>query len=239
MLDWRAFLVSVLLVAFAAGSYLVWSDRARFIHADRSLTAPPPSANPATKPKTHSLHVDGCKEDFIVKVGELVEPRVVPGASLAQFRSIYGKETKQDQHNVATWERRPYTLTESDSEPGQTSFVHLTVPPGHVVETLDGVELGIDSFAAILHKMRDRKIEVEEKVAASDGKWTLTFTLASGCARQFISEYSRSLDSGPEIDKQIAGKIEPGGQPGPLRPDVFLNKVVYDYSLKPSSAAGH
>ena len=239
MLDWRAFLVSVLLVAFAAWSYLVWSDRVRFIHADRSLTAPPPTANQTTKPKTHNLHVEGCNEDFIVKVGELVEPRVIPGASLAQFRSVYGQETRRDQHHVATWERRPYILTESDSGPSQTSFVHLSVPPGHVVETLDGVELGIDSFAAILHKMRDRKIEVEEKVTASDGKWTLTFNLDSGCARQFVSEYSRTLDSSPEIDKQIAGKIGPDGQMGPLRPDVLLNKVVYEYTLKSRSASSN
>jgi hypothetical protein len=230
MLDWRAFLTSVLLVAFAAGSYLLWSDRARFVHADRSLTAAP--ANSSEKPKTHGLHVEGCNEDFIVKVGELVEPRAVPGASLDHFRSIYGRENKRDAHGVATWERNPYTLTEGD--PG---FVHLAVFPGHVVETLDGVELGIDSFAAILHKMRDKKVEVAEKVTGGDGKWTLTFTLASSCGRRYLGEYSRTLDAGPEIDRQVAGLPGPDGRPGQLRPDVFLNKVVYDYTLKPASQA--
>jgi hypothetical protein len=230
MLDWRAFLISVTLVAFAVGSYLLWSDRARFVHMDRSLTAGP--ANSSDKLKTHSLHVEGCNEDFIVKVGELVEPRVVPGASLERFRSIYGRENKRDAHGVVTWERNPYNLTE-----GEPGFVHLAVFPGHVVETLDGVELGIDSFAAILHKMRDKKVEVAEKVTGGDGKWTLTFMLTSSCGRRYVGAYSRTLDADPEIDRQVAGLAGPDGKPGPLRPDVFLNKVVYDYTLMPASQA--
>ena len=166
MLDWRALLIAALLVASAIGAYVAWSVRTRSLYAVRSLSAAPSRPAGSAQPLTHSLHVDGCEDDFIVKVGELVEPRLVPGASLEQARLIYGPETKRDKSGITTWERDPYTLTEGNFAVG---FVHIAVKQGHVVETLDGVDLGIDSFAAILRKMRDKKVEVDERARSRRG----------------------------------------------------------------------
>ncbi len=230
-MDRKALIASVTVVACLLAAALVWQARIETNGASRSLTAAPPQPAQAARPETHPLHVDGCSQDFVVKVGELIEPRVTPGASLTQLRAIYGPEakTRQAAPNLATWTPRPYTLT---AWSGPSPAIHIALNIGHVVETLDGIELGIDSFASIRHKMRDKKVEIDEQVTGDGQHWTLTTTLVSACNRHLVSQYSRTLDASDEVNRAVAPLPGPDGKPGPLRPDVFLNKVVYEYTLK-------
>jgi hypothetical protein len=240
-----AWSIASLLILAAAGGYVYWVKRSRAVMPARSLTAANPraphSANEANS--TRTLHVDGCREDFTVKVGELVEPRVVPGASPEQFREVYGKESAREARGTLTWKRDPFTLMAEMHGPSSAdearNSIHLALNQGHVVETLDGIELGIDSFGTIFHKMRDRKVEVHERIARSDQGWTLIVSMFSACGRGYRSEYTRTLPSDAETDRLIAPrKAAPGSnQPvtGLLRSDVFMNKDMFDYAMVPSN----
>lgn len=234
MLDYRAWMIAGAILLTAAGAYVIWITRPRAVLPSRSLSA---SGHNPNQPITSSLHVEGCNEDFIVKPGELVEPRVVPGASLDQFRSVYGKESKREDKGIRTWDQEAFSLANGDfgaEKPG--NFVQLSLNRGHVVETLDGVELGIDSFGTIFRKMRDKKVEVHERIDGGEGNWTLIVSFYSACGHKFRSEYSRMLPGSPDLDKFIlpqAATVK--GQTMPWRSDVFMNKVVYDYTLVPSN----
>lgn len=236
MLDFRAWIIAGVILLTAAGAYVIWITRPRAVITGRSLSASPSPSNAPAKPVTTSLHVEGCREDFITQPGELVEPRVVPGASLEQFRSVYGEEAPRKQPGANIWEQNAFTLTEGTSESAQPQ-VHLSLHQGHVVETLDGVELGIDSFGTIFRKMRDKKVEVHERLDHSDGNWTLIVSLYSACGRKFRSEYTRTLPADPETDRLITrlSPPSPTGQPAPWRSDIFMNKVVSEYTLAPSN----
>jgi hypothetical protein len=251
MIDKRALLLTGLILLAAAGAYSIWIIRPRASMNSRSLTAAPHSAdqssNPASKPITRSLHVDGCNEDFIVKPGELVEPRVVPGSPLDKFESLYGKpaptpknHAHQDSNprpNINTWDQGAFSIAEGQSEEGD--FVHVSLHQGHVVETLDGIELGIDSFGTIFRKMRDRKIEVHERLLNAEGKWTLILSLYSSCSHRFRSQYTRTFESTPEIEFFLHRRAPgiPANTQTPLRSDIFMNKVVSEYTIIPSN--GH
>jgi hypothetical protein len=243
MLDFRAWIIAGVILLSAAGAYVVWITRPRAMLTGRSLTAAQRSANSLSPSATRALHVEGCNDDFIVKPGELVEPRVVPGSSLDQFRSVYGQETTREESASSTWEQNAFTLTDSSSSAASPeAAVHVSLHQGHVLETLDGIELGIDSFGAIFRKMRDRKIEVHERMQNTDNGWTLIVSLYSSCSRKFRSEYSRTLPHTPEVDKLITPQPpSPNGNPGVTpalwRSDVFMNKIVSEYSLIPSN--GH
>jgi hypothetical protein len=236
MLDHRAWIVACLIVLSAAGAYVVWTKRPRAGYHARSLTAP---GNPAGAGiVTRTLHIDGCEKGFIVKPGELVEPRTVPGAPIDQVRSIYGKETKRNKNGILTWDLDPYSLSDGyfGAEKPE-NFVGISVNPGHVVETLDGIDLGIDSFATIFRKMRDRNIEIHERIDNPEGNWTFTVSFYSDCGRKFRSEYSRTLPSSPDLDKLIAPNPATPQNDVLSRSKPFMNKVVYDYALLPSN--GH
>jgi hypothetical protein len=230
-----SWIVAAVLVLLALGAYVVWTTRPRAQYSARSLTAAP------SKAVTKSLHVEGCDRDFIVQPGELVEPRAVPGAPVGAFRDIYGKEAARDRQDLI-WKPPAFTLTDGEND-AQNPFVHVSLNTGHVVETLDGIELGIDSFGAIYRKARDRKIELHERIESDATNWTLTVSFFSSCGRKFRSEYTRSLPRGPEIDRQIAARPTgnssngSGSQSGPalLRSDVFMNKIVGEYTLTPSN----
>jgi len=246
MLDYRAWIISGVILLTAAGAYVVWITRPRAVYSARSLTGPRRPANPPP-PVTKSLHVEGCKEDFIVSPGELVEPTVVPGASLDQFRTAYGPETKQESPGLRLWKQEEFWLADGDfGTQNLSDFVQISMNTGHIVETLDGVELGLDSFGTIFRKMQDRKVEIHERIMRSEDKWTYIVTMFSACGRKFRSEYTRSIPSDPLVDRQIApvvgngatsGQTGQSGQSGILRSDVFMNKVVYDYSIKPSGGS--
>jgi len=243
MLDFRAWIIAGVILLTAAGAYVIWIARPRAVITGRSLTTSNHPANTPSATTTRSLHVAGCYEDFIVKPGELVEPRVVPGAPLDQFRSVYGQDTLHIGPGILSSEQNAFTLTESLPTPqSPTSAIHVSLHQGHVLETLDGIELGIDSFGAIFRKMRDKKVEIHERIDGGEGNWTLIVSIYSACGRKYRSEYSRTIPGGPEIDKLILPhQKNPDGSvistSGPLRSDVFMNKIVSEYTLLPSG--GH
>jgi len=241
MLDRRAWIITCLILLLAAGAYLLWLTRARAVQNSRSLSAAPHPTDTA-QGKTKSLHVEGCNDDFIVQPGELVEPRVLPGASLEQFRSVYGPESKKEarrkEPRVVAWNGDAYSLTEGNfGIDSAQNFVQVSLNQGHVVETLDGIELGLDSFGTIFRKMRDRKIEVHERIDGAEGNWTLIVSFYSSCGHKFRSEYSRTLPGGPELDRLIEPRTGTDGRLRPFRSDAFMNKIVSDYSMVPSE--GH
>lgn len=214
-------------------SYSIWLRRTRAYYNARSLSAARQHKDAA--PKTKTLHIEGCKEDFIVSPGEIVEPKIAPGATIDQFRSLYGKEEKKE-NGVFTWKTDPYELLVAQPDPGNPkTAIQIDLNGGHVVETLDGIELGLDSFGTVLRKMRDRKIEVHERILRNGDNWILTVSMYSACGHNFRAEYFRSIPSDPRTDQLINRRVPgPNGQPGPLRSDIFMNKVTYDYILRAS-----
>ena len=234
MLDYRAWIVACLILVSTVGAYLLWIYRPKATYNARSLSAGAHPADSASKPTTKSLHVDGCRQDFIVSPGELVEPIIVPGASLDEFRDVYGKETKRDSQGALTWDKYEYSLTAGGFGSGNPgSSLRISLNSGHILESLDGVELGLDSMGTIFRKMRDKKVEVQERIRRDGDHWILMLSLESACGRGFRSEYFRSLPSDPDTDDKINRRIAgPDGKPGPLRSDVFMNKVVYDYVME-------
>jgi hypothetical protein len=256
MLDRRAWIITGIILVVIAGAYVLWFTRPRAGYNARSLSASGHPANSPRQPATTNLHVEGCREDFLVKPGEIVEPKAAPGASLDQFLNLYGPETKpkplkhgeakQQVAGIHTWDLYEYTLTAGDFTAGDPqnsnpqNSVHFSLKPGHVLETLDDVELGIDSMGTVFRKMRDRMIEVHETIERTDGNWTLRISIPSACGRNFRSEYSRTLPSDPETDRQIEKEIasqntasggKAGTSPALLRSDMFMNKVVSEYTL--------
>ncbi len=213
-----------------------WITRPRAKYQARSLSAAqgPPGPNPNIG--TRTLHVEGCAKDFIVKTGELVEPRAVPGAPLERFRNIYGKEAKRQGRQTFTWSPYAFSLTESDSGPESLgNNISISVNQGHVVQTLDDIELGLDSMGTLFRKMRDRKIEAHERIDGTEGNWTLTVSFFSACGRKYRSEYSVVLPSTPQVEDSIRSQGSGPEMAGmPLNSDIFLNKVIYSYALVPS-----
>jgi hypothetical protein len=171
----------------------------------------------------------------------LVEPTVAPGASLDQFRRAYGKESSQKEPGVYTWTTEEFDLRmASSSEANPESGIQIALNGAHVVETLDGVELGLDSFGTVFRKMRDRKVEVRERIRRDGDHWILTISMESSCGRAFRSEYFRSIPASPEIDTLINRRVAgANGKPGLLRSDVFMNKVAYDYILRTWTGKGN
>jgi hypothetical protein len=236
MLDFRAWIIAGLVLLSAAGAYVIWITRPRAGYAARSLSAARPPSNLASQPVTKSLHVEGCKDDFLVNPGELVEPRVVPGSTLDQFRNIYGKESDKEGPSIFVWSGEAYDLRmiRANAEEPEDS-VQISLNGRHVLETIDGIELGLDSFGTIFRKMRDRKVEAQEHIRRSGDHWILTVSIHSSCGGKFRSEYFRSIPASPETDSLINRRsIGTDGRPGQLRSDVFMNKVVYDYIMETS-----
>ena len=230
----RALGIAVLLIAAVFGGYLYWLHRTRARYNARSLSAAPTrrDARRGNQPQTRTLHVPGCAKDFTVNVGELVQPQITPAlsrAALDQAKAIYGKPTQSLNNGTLVWQQNAFTLIEA--HPGKPdSSLHLTMQIGHVVQTLDDIELGIDSFNAILIKMRDRNLPVEQKLTHGNDSWTFTITVPSGCGPAWQSQYARTLPETPELDRETAPRITNGvlGQP---QPNAFLNKLATEYTL--------
>jgi hypothetical protein len=225
MVDYRAWIAAALVLLAVAGGYVYWLYRPKATYDARSLTAP--------HSNTKSLHVQGCQEDFIASPGELIEPLAVPGASVDQLRAAYGDPTGRAKDGSLTWKQEAFLLT---STPPPAEAIRISVNGRHVVETLDGVELGLDSFGRIFSKMQDKKVEIHERLLKDDKNWTLIVSLYSACGRKFRSEYIRSLPRDAETDRQITA-LPPSANldPNVLRSDVFMNKVAYDYIMVPSN----
>lgn len=231
-LDPRAWIIAGAILLLVGVAYVIWINRPHTSYTARSLSA--------AHGTTGSLHVEGCHEDFITSPGELIEPRAVPGNSVTQFVSTYGQPNRPDS-STYLWDLDAFTLTAiSPNEKAAPDSLQISVKGHHIVETLDGVELGLDSFARILSKMQDKKVEIHERIHKDDKNWTFVLSLYSACGKNFRSEYIRSLPRDPETDRQITSlPPSPGLDPGLLRSDIFLNKVVYDYRMKLSGGTNN
>ncbi len=219
----RALLITVAILAGALGGYLYWLHRAHaYIHV-RSLTAPP--TRQAVAPRTRILLVPGCERSFLVKVGELVEPEITPSATpeaLATATRLYGRPTHKS-HSLI-WSQNAFTLTEPAAD-----RLRLTLETGHVVQTLDDIELGIDSFNAIRAKMRDRNLPVSDALVHGPHTWTYQLTIPSSCGANWSSSYSRTLPETPDLDAQI---LPSANSPNPApRAAAFLNRIATEYTL--------
>lgn len=220
----RALLITFAILATALGGYLYWLHSAHaYIHV-RSLTAAPPHRE--AQAKTRILLVPGCERSFLVKVGELVEPQLTPPVSLAAANRLYGKPSRK--FHSLVWEQDAFTLTETLSNTSSASL-HLALHIGHVVQTLDDIELGIDSFNAIRAKMRDRNLPVSDELIHANHAWTYRLILPSSCGAEWSSTYARTLPETPELDAQI---LPPANSPNPSpRAAAFFNKLAMDYTL--------
>ena len=219
----RALLITVAILAGALGGYLYWLHRAHAYIQVRSLTAPPPRR--AAAPSTRILFVPGCERSFLVKVGELVEPQITPSSTpetLALATRLYGKPTRKS-HSLI-WSQDAFTL----AEPAADRLL-LTLETGHVVQTLDDIELGIDSFNAIRAKMRDRNLPVSDALVHGQHTWTYQLMIPSSCGSRWSSTYSRTLPETPDLDAQI---LPPANSPNPApRAAAFFNRIASEYTL--------
>ncbi len=225
----RALLISVALLAAALGGYLYWLHRARAYMHVRSLTAA--SARHAAIARTRILHVSGCERDFLVKVGELVEPEITPSLlpdTLQLATQLYGRPAQRRHPRALIWTRDAFTLTEIFPRTSAPEL-QLDLHTGHVVQTLDGVELGVDSFNAIRARMRDHNLPVADSLTHEDHSWTYRLTIPSSCGGAWTSVYSRTLPETADLDALIFPPVSsPDHSP---RPAAFLNKLTTEYTL--------
>lgn len=138
-----------------------------------------------------SAHIEGCAEYIQPSSGEKLEPRVLPGASIEAIRSIYGKESKREEYDYV-WNTSDYSLSAYLGPGGASSNgINLNAIQGHVISTPDGIELGKDTFATLLQKMKDRGIDVSERMGDAAGIWVLTISFLSVCSQNFFQCVAR------------------------------------------------
>lgn len=153
-----------------------------------------------------------------------MEPRVLPGVSIEAIRKVYGPESEKKDYGYI-WNMDDYSLNDFDYGNGKgTGSILLSVKTGHLIATPDGIELGKDTFATFLQKMKDRGIEVDERLADEDMIWVLHVSFPATCGSKFRSEYAWFMDDNSATDKAI-------GEDTPLHSSIFLDKIVYSYGL--------
>jgi hypothetical protein len=171
------------------------------------------------------VQIQGCAAYIQPFPGEELEPRVLPGASIETIRNVYGPELKHVNES-REWEWKPENFSLQvwgDSDQKIARSLGIDAKPGRVIATPDGIELGKDTFATLLQKMKNRRIAVSEKMEGADGTWILFVSFRSVCNPDDWSEYSWYLDGTPAVDEAV-------GNATPFRSDPFLNKVVEYYS---------
>lgn len=231
----RALLLAVGILAAALGGYLYWLHRTRAYTHVRSLTAA--SARHSASSRTRILHVPGCERDFLVKVGELVEPQITPSSSPDALRlasQLYGTPAQRKHPRILLWTQDAFTLTELFST-ASAPQLQLDLHTGHVVQTLDDIELGVDSFNAIRARMRDRNLPISDALIHGNRSWTYRLTIPSSCGSAWTSVYSRTLPETPDLDAQI---LPPASAPDRSpRPAAFFNKLATGYTLARKSTS--
>jgi hypothetical protein len=245
MLDRRAWIITGVIFLLIVLATVLWTHRTRTKFEGRSLSAAAPQPK---KPETKKLHVDGCELDFLVKPTQFVEPRIAPGATPSQFRDLYGKESRFEKPGTLILDKYAYSLGDTylgpnDSTQGKDNAIRIHLNEGHALQTLDDIELGIDSFGIIFRKMQeDHERKVHERLDRVGNNWVYTVSFYSMCGKAFRSEYSRTLPSNPDLDQMLApkdifvnGKTQPGT--GPLRTVIFGTKYASDFALVPAN--GH
>jgi hypothetical protein len=243
MIDRRAWIITGIIFLMIGVAVFIWVTRTRTKFEGRSLSAAAPQPR---KPETKKLHVDGCELDFLIKPTQYVEPRIAPGATPEQFRAIYGKESRLEKPGTYIHDQWEYNLSDTylgpnDSPRGKDNAIQIHIEPGHTLQTLDDIELGINSFGVIFQKMQeDHERKVHERLDRVGSNWVYTVSFYSMCGKAFRSEYSRTVPSDPDLDKMIApkeivvnGKTQPGT--GPQRTVIFGTKYASDFALVSSN----
>lgn len=177
-----------------------------------------------------ATHIDGCRSYIEPPNGVDVEPKILPGAPIENLRHLYGQESKHDKTiNEWEWRTKDFSLHRWGlSDQDKARSIGIDVNPGRIVATPDGVELGKDTFAAIVPKMNDRGVAVTEHMEGADGTWILFVSFPSTCDSQYWSEYTWYLDGTPSVEKAIGNVV-------PFRSDVFLQEVVKHYDVEASN----
>jgi len=232
MPDIRSVVIALVLLALAAGAWFLFITKPKATYSVKQDKAAHDAAASALLAGTTTLHVEGCTADFPIRPGERLEPRVLPGASRDQFRNIYGKETTLDKSGSLVWKLEPYTVT--DFESGKpNAAVTIQMAQGHVLRTLDGIDLGVDTFHSILRRNMGLWIEVHERIEKREDEWVLNLSFYSACGKKYRSVYSWTLPSSPETDRLIHLPTETPQTPkSPLNSNTFYNKVVENYRLE-------
>jgi hypothetical protein len=173
------------------------------------------------------IHIEGCEAYIQPPSGEKLEPRALPGASIDGLRRLYGLESKHD-NDIKEWEWQAgkFNLQAwGNSLDDEAKSIGVDVTPGHIIVTPDGIELGKDTFATLLQKMKDRGVIVKEEMGGADGTWILFASFPSVCNPQYWSEYTWYLDGTPAVEKAIGSEI-------PFRSNVFMREVVRNYQVE-------
>jgi len=218
--------ISSVAILCAAGM-LVWHKFSDiFPRKEQVLSTQTQSATTVPKTvKAAPVQIRGCATYIEPPSGALVEPRVLTGASIEDLRQAYGKESNYNSE-IREWEWKfeDFDLQGwANSKGDRARAIGINTKPGHIVATPDGIELGKDTFANLLQKMKDRGVTVSEKMEGADGTWILFASFPSVCNPENWSEYSWYMKGTPAIEDAIGDSI-------PFRSNIFLNKVVSNYS---------
>jgi hypothetical protein len=160
-------------------------------------------------------------------LGEDLQPRVVPGASLDTVRKIYGPEWKREQlASEYIWLEDNYRLTDIDVSRGkQAASISVGALTGGKVSTPDGIELGKDTFSTLLAKMSARGIHVGERMQNVESQWVLTVSFVSVCSPDLTSQYMWSVPDTHDVSASVGDGLNP-------RSNFFLNRTVSLYKIK-------
>ena len=219
---------AVILIVCAAAGWFAWS------RPNQRTAAIPPSgtnASSATPEQvvqsqpTQAVRIEGCAAYIQPPPGEKLEPIVLPGVSIENLRKVYGRESRHTTDiNEWEWHTEDFNLQGwGYSKENKIRSIGLDATPGHLIATPDGIELGKDTFATILQKMKDRGISVSEKMEGAEGTWILFVSFPSVCNPDDWSEYSWYLGGTPKVDDAVGSSV-------PFHSNIFLNKVVENYS---------
>jgi hypothetical protein len=152
---------------------------------------------------------------------------VLPGTLIDEFRQTYGQESKHV-NDIREWEWQAEDFNMQvweGSDQKRARSIGIDSKPGHVIATPDGIELGKDTFASLLQKMKDRGVSVSERIASGDGPWVLTVSFPSVCDPSLRSEYVWMIAGSPEVEESF-------GSSEPLHSNIFLPMTVNSYSLE-------
>jgi len=136
-----------------------------------------------------------------------------------------------DEFGGVTWKLENYSLTDEISKnTNRSKTINLLPKSGYVIKTPDGMELGRDTFNAILKKVTLRGIPIHESIDGPEGSWMLVVWFQSACSPNYRSEYTWILNGSKHTDEQILPDPENGG--APWKSNVFLNEKVQSYSME-------
>ncbi len=226
----RARIVFAIIFIFvcAAGAEVLWKK----LHHQTSVTFTTEAHTSNSAPKAMlssqpvpNIRIEGCAAFIQPPPGEKLEPRLMLGASINDFRRIYGKESKHDGNHLE-WDNDDFHLHDFDYSKGAKSgTILLESQPDHSVATPDGIVLERDTYQDLLRKMKDRGVEVTERLADEDMVWVLTVSFPNTCDPKLRSKYVWMTNDTEKTDAEIGNDL-------PFHSKIFLNQVVNSYSIE-------